>query len=76
MTGSALIAGASGSVGNNLARHLLGRGWRVGGLARRPPAGIEGLEPVAAMGHVGYLLVWAVGGYLLALRSFSRRLVI
>ena len=48
MNRSALIAGVSGIVGNNLARHLLRQGWRVSGLARRPPADIEGLQPVAA----------------------------
>ncbi|TPG59724.1 SDR family oxidoreductase [Roseomonas nepalensis] len=48
MAGTALIAGVSGIVGNNLARHLLRNGWQVSGLARRPPAGIEGLRPVAA----------------------------
>jgi nucleoside-diphosphate-sugar epimerase len=48
MTQSALIAGVSGIVGNNLARHLLRQGWEVSGLARRPPSDIEGLRPVAA----------------------------
>ena len=48
MSRSALIAGVSGIVGNNLARHLLRQGWEVHGLARRPPTGIEGLRPVAA----------------------------
>lgn len=48
MNRSALIAGVSGIVGNNLARHLLRGGWQVSGLARRPPTDIEGLQPVAA----------------------------
>ena len=48
MTGSALIAGVSGIVGNNLASHLLRQGWEVSGLARRPPADIRGLRAVAA----------------------------
>ena len=48
MTGSALIVGASGIVGNNLARHLLAKGWEVHGLARRPPLDLAGLKPVAA----------------------------
>jgi nucleoside-diphosphate-sugar epimerase len=48
MTGSALVVGASGIVGNNLARHLRARGWRVHGLARRPPTDIDGVSPVAA----------------------------
>jgi nucleoside-diphosphate-sugar epimerase len=47
MTRSALVVGASGIVGNNLARHLHVRGWQVYGLARRPSA-IEGVQPVAA----------------------------
>src|SRR5262249_20741931 len=47
MTGTALVVGASGIVGNNLAAHLVRRGWDVYGLARRPPA-IEGVKPVAA----------------------------
>lgn len=45
--GTALIAGASGIVGNNLARHLVAEGWNVLGLARRP-VDIEGVTPVAA----------------------------
>lgn len=48
MTRSALVVGVSGIVGNNLARHLLARGWQVSGLARRPSGDIEGLRPVAA----------------------------
>ena len=47
MAGTALIAGVGGIVGNNLARHLVGRGWTVAGLARRPPE-IPGVTPVAA----------------------------
>lgn len=48
MAESALIVGASGIVGNNLARHLRERGWQVHGLARRPPTNIDGVTPVAA----------------------------
>jgi nucleoside-diphosphate-sugar epimerase len=48
MTRSALVVGASGIVGNNLARHLRDRGWQVYGLARRPPTEIDGVLPVAA----------------------------
>jgi nucleoside-diphosphate-sugar epimerase len=48
MARSALIAGASGIVGNSLARHLIQQGWNVAGLARRPPQDIAGLTPVAA----------------------------
>jgi len=46
--GVALIAGASGIVGNNLAWHLLDHGWVVYGLARRPAIGIPGLLAVSA----------------------------
>jgi nucleoside-diphosphate-sugar epimerase len=48
MQRSALVVGASGIVGNNLARHLLARGWEVHGLARKPPADIDGLRPISA----------------------------
>jgi nucleoside-diphosphate-sugar epimerase len=48
MTGSALVIGASGIVGNSLARHLREGGWQVYGLARRPPRDIDGVVPVAA----------------------------
>src|SRR4051812_6955053 len=48
MTGSALVAGVSGIVGNNLARHLVSKGWNVTGLARHPSKDIEGLRPCAA----------------------------
>jgi nucleoside-diphosphate-sugar epimerase len=46
MTRSALIAGVSGIVGNNLARRLVAEGWEVAGLARRPGE-IPGVRPVA-----------------------------
>jgi nucleoside-diphosphate-sugar epimerase len=48
MSPSALVVGASGIVGNNLAAHLVQRGWQVHGLARRPPTDIRGVTPVAA----------------------------
>jgi GDP-D-mannose dehydratase len=48
MLGTALIAGVSGIVGNTLARHLLGKGWTVHGLARKPPTDMAGLKPVEA----------------------------
>jgi nucleoside-diphosphate-sugar epimerase len=48
MAGSALVVGASGIVGNNLARLLAERGWQVQGLARRPPTEIAGVQPVTA----------------------------
>jgi nucleoside-diphosphate-sugar epimerase len=45
MKNSALIAGVSGIVGNNLARRLVAEGWDVSGLARRPGE-IAGVRPV------------------------------
>jgi nucleoside-diphosphate-sugar epimerase len=48
MASRALIAGVTGIVGNNLATHLVSRGWEVHGLARRPETGIAGVRPVAA----------------------------
>ena len=48
MTNTALVVGASGIVGSNLARRLRARGWQVLGLARHPPADIEGVRAVAA----------------------------
>lgn len=48
MTKSALVVGASGIVGSAAASALMGQGWTVHGLARRPPANIPGLNPVAA----------------------------
>jgi nucleoside-diphosphate-sugar epimerase len=48
MSGTALIAGVSGIVGNNLAHHLVSSGWTVQGLARRPSIDLPGLDPVAA----------------------------
>jgi nucleoside-diphosphate-sugar epimerase len=48
MQRTALVVGASGIGGVNLARELLAQGWHVYGLARRPPDGIDGLRPVTA----------------------------
>jgi nucleoside-diphosphate-sugar epimerase len=48
MKNSALVVGASGIVGNTLARHLVDEGWQVHGLARKPPADAPGVVPVAA----------------------------
>jgi nucleoside-diphosphate-sugar epimerase len=48
MRETALVVGASGIIGINLAERLIGQDWAVLGMARRPPQGIKGLEPVAA----------------------------
>ncbi|MCU1323670.1 MAG: NAD-dependent dehydratase [Acidobacteriaceae bacterium] len=48
MSNIALIAGVTGIVGNNLAQHLLSKGWQVYGLARRPSPGLEGVNFIAA----------------------------
>jgi nucleoside-diphosphate-sugar epimerase len=48
MSRTALIAGVTGIVGNNLAQQLLANGWEVHGLARRPASNIEGVNFIAA----------------------------
>jgi nucleoside-diphosphate-sugar epimerase len=48
MSRTALIAGVTGIVGNNLAQQLLANGWEVHGLARRPANNIEGVNFIAA----------------------------
>ncbi len=48
MAQRALIAGVSGIVGNNLASHLVSKGWEVYGLARKPQVGIEEVRAVEA----------------------------
>ncbi len=45
---TALIAGVTGIVGNNLAAHLVSLGWQVLGLARNPSTDLVGVEPVPA----------------------------
>jgi nucleoside-diphosphate-sugar epimerase len=47
-TRTALIAGVTGIVGNNLAQHLVAQGWTVLGLARNPGTSIPGITPIAA----------------------------
>jgi nucleoside-diphosphate-sugar epimerase len=47
-TNTALVVGASGIIGSNLARELLRNGWTTYGLARRPDHNVPGLHPVAA----------------------------
>ena len=46
-THTALIVGSTGIVGGNLAAHLVDRGWRVYGLARKPSTA-DGIIPIAA----------------------------
>jgi nucleoside-diphosphate-sugar epimerase len=48
MNSRALIAGATGLIGSNLAEHLLSKGWEVCGLARKPQGGNPAVRPVAA----------------------------
>jgi nucleoside-diphosphate-sugar epimerase len=48
MQTSALIVGASGIAGSNLASLLLAQGWTVYGLARRPVPGAGGMVAIAA----------------------------
>jgi hypothetical protein len=48
MTSRAVIAGATGLIGSNLAEHLVSKGWEVYGVARKPQTGIPGVRPVAA----------------------------
>jgi NAD(P)-dependent dehydrogenase (short-subunit alcohol dehydrogenase family) len=47
MKSRALIAGATGLIGSNLAEHLLSKGWEVYGVSRSPEGGIPGVRPVA-----------------------------
>lgn len=44
----ALVIGASGIVGGNIAEHLVALGWAVYGLARRPERAPMGIVPLAA----------------------------
>src|SRR6476660_4179917 len=46
-TRTALIVGSTGIVGGNLAAHLVDRGWRVYGVARKPSTA-DGIIPIAA----------------------------
>jgi nucleoside-diphosphate-sugar epimerase len=48
MKSRAIIAGATGLIGSNLAEHRLSKGWEVYGVARKPQGGIAGVRPVAA----------------------------
>lgn len=44
----ALVVGASGITGSNLAQKLISKGWTTYGLARSPNTGIENLRPLTA----------------------------
>ena len=48
MTLRAVIAGATGLIGSNLAEHLVAKGWEVYGVARKPQSDIPGVRPIAA----------------------------
>ncbi|GGE41244.1 nucleoside-diphosphate-sugar epimerase [Pedobacter psychrotolerans] len=48
MENIALVVGASGITGSNLAEKLLTKGWETYGLARNPNTEIKNLKPVAA----------------------------
>jgi nucleoside-diphosphate-sugar epimerase len=48
MTQRAMIAGATGLIGSNLAEHLVAKGWEVYGIARKPQGGIPGVHLIAA----------------------------
>jgi nucleoside-diphosphate-sugar epimerase len=48
MSRTALIAGVTGIVGNNLAHRLLSNGWQVYGLARKPSADIGKVNFISA----------------------------
>jgi nucleoside-diphosphate-sugar epimerase len=48
MNRKALIAGVTGIIGNNLAQHLLDKGWEVVGIARKPDGLVEGVQHIAA----------------------------
>jgi GDP-D-mannose dehydratase len=47
MASRALIEGATGLIGSNLAEHLVAKGWEVYGIARKPQGGIPGVRPAA-----------------------------
>jgi nucleoside-diphosphate-sugar epimerase len=48
MTSRAVIAGATGLIGSNLAEHLVSKGWEVYGIARKPQGSVPGVRPIAA----------------------------
>ncbi|RNI31587.1 SDR family oxidoreductase [Rufibacter latericius] len=44
----ALVVGASGIIGSNLAQELIFQGWTTYGLARNPQTDVPGLQPISA----------------------------
>lgn len=48
MTNIALVVGATGITGSNLAEKLIEKGWITYGLSRHPNTEISGLKPIAA----------------------------
>ena len=48
MTLRAVIAGATGLIGSNLADHLVSKGWEVYGIVRKPQGSVPGVRPIAA----------------------------
>jgi len=48
MENKALVVGATGITGSNLAEKLVSKGWTTYGIARNPNTAIEGLQPIAA----------------------------
>src|SRR6266481_6140868 len=48
MTKRAVIAGATGMIGSNLAEHHVSKGGEVYGVARKPQTGVPGVRPVTA----------------------------
>ena len=60
MNNPALVVGASGIIGSNLARELLANHRTTYGLTRRPGTDIAGLQPVAASPRPGTpIWTWA-----------------
>jgi nucleoside-diphosphate-sugar epimerase len=65
----ALVVGASGISGWNLASHLLERGWTVHGVSRRPAEGLDGMAPIlvdvtdreATVHRAHTMIGWALG---------------
>jgi nucleoside-diphosphate-sugar epimerase len=56
----ALVIGASGISGYNVAHRLLGDGWSVSGIARRAPEGLDGLTPILVDLHDRQVIIDAL----------------